>query len=74
MKLNYKLLALPIVVLIGLIYISFLFSSEVENLKKKIDNVYFGNFIPTHKLHIIKNEYNNIMNNPSHLITSKNIN
>jgi len=50
-------------VLISLVYISFLFSSEIERLKSKIDNIYFGNFIPVHKLHTIKQEYNKIIVN-----------
>lgn len=61
MKVNYKLFALPILVLIALVYISFLFSSEIDRLKKQIDNIYFGNFIPVHRLHIIKEEYKNII-------------
>ena len=63
MKINYKLFTLPIMVLISLVYISFLFSSEIDRLKNKIDNIYFGNFIPVHKLHIIKEEYNKIILN-----------
>jgi len=63
MKINYKLFMLPIMVLISLVYISFLFSSEIERLKSKIDNIYFGNFIPVHKLHTIKQEYNKIIVN-----------
>lgn len=63
MAINYKLFALPLIVLFLLVYMSFVFSSEVERLKEKIDNIYFGNFIPVHKLHIIKEEYNNIIVN-----------
>jgi len=73
MKFNYKLLALPVIVLIALLYISFLFSSEIDRLKKQIDNIYFGNFIPVHKLHIIKEEYKNIINNKKNFSRSKNI-
>lgn len=73
MKLNYKLLALPIIVLIGLVYISFLFSSEMEKLKNQIDNIYFGNFIPVHKLHIIKDEYKNLIHQPKKITKSKRI-
>ena len=73
MKLNYKLLALPIIVLVALVYISFLFSSEIEKLKNQIDNIYFGNFIPVHKLHIIKSEYKNLINKPTEIVKSKNI-
>ena len=73
MKFNYKLLALPVIVLIALLYISFLFSSEIDRLKKQIDNIYFGNFIPVHKLHIIKQEYKNIINNETPYDVSKQV-
>ncbi|MEA3553542.1 MAG: GGDEF domain-containing protein [Campylobacterota bacterium] len=61
MKLNLKLLAAPFVILLSLFYISFIFSSEIDRLKKEIDNIYFGNFIPVHKLHIILEKYNEII-------------
>jgi len=73
MKINYKLFALPIIVLLALLYISFMFSSEIDRLKKQIDNIYFGNFIPVHKLHIIKEEYKNIINDNMNYIKSKNV-
>jgi diguanylate cyclase (GGDEF)-like protein len=73
MKINYKLFSLPIKVLISLVYISFLFSGEVDRLKKQIDNIYFGNFIPVHKLHTIKEEYKNILNDEFHYNQGKNI-
>jgi len=73
MKINYKLFTLPIIVLISLVYISFLFSSEIERLKNKIDNIYFGNFIPVHKLHTIKEEYNKIIINSKNYSHSKEI-
>lgn len=73
MKINYKLFLLPIMVLISLVYISFLFSSEIERLKNKIDSIYFGNFIPVHKLHTIKEEYNKIIVDPRSFNNSKKI-
>jgi diguanylate cyclase (GGDEF)-like protein len=73
MKINYKLFTLPIIVLLSLVYISFLFSSEIDRLKNKIDNIYFGNFIPVHKLHTIKEEYNKIIANPKRYNESKKI-
>ncbi|MEA3512439.1 MAG: diguanylate cyclase [Campylobacterota bacterium] len=73
MKTSYKLFTLPIIVLVGLIYISFLFSSEIERLKKQTDNIYFGNFVPVYKLYIIKEEYSNILNNSTNLNISKEI-
>ncbi len=71
MKFNHKLLAIPILVLISLVYISFLFSSEIQRLKYQIDNIYFGNFIPVHKLHIIKEEYKNIIYNSKNFKSNK---
>ena len=73
MKINYKLFMLPIMVLVSLVYISFLFSSEIDRLKNKIDNIYFGNFIPVHKLHMIKEEYNKIIITPKAFNSSKKI-
>jgi len=73
MKINYKLFTLPIIVLLSLVYISFLFSSEIDRLKNKIDNIYFGNFIPVHKLHIIKEEYKKIILDPKSYNKSKKI-
>lgn len=73
MNLNYKLMALPLIVLVALLYISFLFSSEIDKLKAQIDNIYFGNFIPVHKLHIIKEEYKNIIYDKTRLKESKKI-
>lgn len=73
MKINYKLFTLPIMVLISLVYISFLFSSEIDRLKNKIDNIYFGNFMPVHKLHIIKEEYGKIISNSKSYNTSRKI-
>ncbi len=73
MKINYKLFALPVIVLLSLLYISFMFSGEIDRLKKQIDNIYFGNFIPVHKLHIIKEEYKNIINDNTHYNRGKEI-
>ena len=73
MKVNYKLFALPIIVLLSLLYISFMFSGEIDRLKKQIDNIYFGNFVPVHKLHIIKEEYKNIINNSTNYARSRDV-
>ena len=71
MQFNIKLLAAPFIVLISLFYISFLFSSEIDRLKKEIDNIYFGNFIPVHKLHIILEKYNEIIHNGTTIKSNK---
>ncbi len=73
MKLNFKLLAAPFVVLISLFYMSFLFSSEIDRLKKEIDNIYFGNFVPVHKLHIILEKYNEVLDDHNILKYDKKI-
>ena len=72
MKFNYKLLAIPIVVLTSLVYISFLFSSEIQRLKYQIDNIYFGNFVPVHKLHMIKEGYKDTIYNYKNYEKNKN--
>ena len=73
MKYNLKLLAAPFVILLSLFYISFIFSSQIDRLKKEIDNTYFGNFIPVHKLHVILEKYNEIIYNDALFIYNKNI-
>jgi diguanylate cyclase (GGDEF)-like protein len=73
MKYDFKLFTLPVIVLAALIYISFLFSSEITKLKDQIDNIYFGNFVPVHKLHNIKHEYQNIIQDQINYGSSKEI-
>jgi diguanylate cyclase (GGDEF)-like protein len=36
----------------------------VDKLKKQIDSIYFGNFVPAHKLHSILNDYTQIIYTP----------
>ena len=73
MKNNIKLFIAPFIILLSLFYISFIFSSQIEKLKKELDNTYFGNFIPVHKLHIILEKYNEIIYDNSTLIFNKRI-
>ncbi|MEA2049332.1 MAG: GGDEF domain-containing protein [Campylobacterota bacterium] len=61
MKFNYKLLSIPIIVLISLFYVNYIFSSQIESLKKQVDNIYFGNFIPLSRLHNIHKSYQDIL-------------
>jgi len=60
-NINFKLIILPIVIIIAMIGLSFIFSKKIHNLKKQIDLIYFGNFIPIHKLHTIKSVYVDII-------------
>ncbi len=54
---NIKLIILPIVIIISMIVLSFIFSQKIQLLKKEIDLIYFGNFVPNHKLNLIKKDY-----------------
>jgi diguanylate cyclase (GGDEF)-like protein len=56
-----KLLLLVFTVLSTLILSSFLFNSQIDMLKKQIDNIYFGNLIPIVKLQIIADNYKEIV-------------
>ena len=55
-----KLLLLVSVALATLMLSSFLFNSQIDGLKKQIDNIYFGNLIPIVKLQIIADNYKEI--------------
>ena len=48
-----KLIILVCTALITLIFSSLLFNTQIDNLKKQVDNIYFGNLIPIVKLQII---------------------
>ena len=52
-----KLLMLVCTVLGTLIVSALLFYSQIEQLKKQIDNIYFGNLIPIIKLQIISDNF-----------------
>lgn len=67
---NIKLIILPIIVIISMIVLSFVFSQKIQILKKEIDLIYFGNFVPNHKLNIIKSDYLKIIH--SNKITNSN--
>ena len=58
---NIKFLILPVIIIAALLLSSFMFYSQINKLKDQIDNIYFGNFIPIHKLHIIKDNYRNLI-------------
>jgi len=69
--LNSKLIILPIFVIIAMIGLSFLFSQKIELLKKEIDNIYFANFLPVHKLHSIKESYIRLIQTRRYLTKEK---
>lgn len=61
-NITYKLMILPIVIIISMVVLSFLFSQKIQILKKEVDLIYFGNFVPVDKLHNIKEKYIHIIN------------
>ena len=58
---TFKLILLVLVVLFALISASLLFNSQIDKLKKQIDNLYFGNFVPIVKLQNIQDNYKTII-------------
>ena len=70
---DIKLLILPIIVIISILILSFIFSQKIQILKKEVNLIYFGNFTPINKLHIIKEQYINLINNPTDISEYKQI-
>jgi len=68
---NKKLLILPIVIVVSLLFSSFLFFNQIDKLKKQIDGLYFGTFLPIHKLHKVVNTYEQIINQEALTIKNK---
>ncbi len=57
----FKFLIFPLIILISLLLSSIIFYSQIDKLRKQIDTIYFGNFIPIHKLHRIVDNYKEII-------------
>ena len=57
----FKFMIFPIIILIALLLASTIFYSQIDKLRKQIDTIYFGNFIPIHKLHTIVHNYKEII-------------
>lgn len=57
----FKLVTLVLVVIFAIIGASLLFNSQIDNLKKQIDKIYFGNFVPVVKLEKILDNYRSII-------------
>jgi diguanylate cyclase (GGDEF)-like protein len=58
---TFKLIVLVTIVLLALISATFMFNSQIDKLKKQIDNIYFGNFVPVVKLENILDNYRKII-------------
>jgi diguanylate cyclase (GGDEF)-like protein len=49
-----------VVILGSLIISSLIFNEQIRNLKKQVDNIYFGNFVPLQKLERVVQDYKDI--------------
>ena len=58
---KFKLGALSVIILLSLLTSSFIFNSQIDKLKKRIDYIYFGNYIPVLKLHTIEESYTDLI-------------
>lgn len=58
---SFKLGILSIIVIFSLIASSFLFNSQIDKLKDRIDYIYFGNYVPVLKLHNIEENYQDLI-------------
>ncbi len=58
---SFKLGVLSFIILASLFISSFMFNSQIDKLKKQIDYIYFGNYIPVLKLHSIEENYNDLI-------------
>ncbi|WP_164968096.1 diguanylate cyclase domain-containing protein [Arcobacter sp. CECT 8986] len=58
---SFKLAILVTIVILALISASFVFNSQIDKLKKQIDNIYFGNFVPMITLDIVLKNYQTII-------------
>ncbi len=58
---SFKLTILVTIIIIILISASFLFNSQINKLKKQIDKIYFGDFVPLITLDLILKNYRTII-------------
>ncbi len=58
---SFKLTILVTIIILTLISASFLFNSQIDKLKKQIDGIYFGNFVPLITLDLVLKNYQTII-------------
>ena len=58
---SFKLMVLLITIIITLVTASFLFNNQIDKLKRQIDNIYFGNFVPVLNLQNIVLDYKDMV-------------
>jgi diguanylate cyclase (GGDEF)-like protein len=64
---GFKLMMLLITIILTLVVASLLFNKQIDVLKRQIDSIYFGNFMPVLKLNNVANSYKDLIiciNNP----------
>ena len=58
---SFKLSVLSVIILLSLLTSAFMFNSQIDKLKKRIDYIYFGNYIPVLKLHTLDETYKGLI-------------
>lgn len=58
---SFKLIMLLLIMILTLVSASFLFNKQIDKLKKQIDIIYFGNFVPVLKLNTVVNSYKDLI-------------
>lgn len=58
---GFKLSILTIIILLSLFTSAFMFNSQIDKMKKRIDYIYFGNYIPVLKLHTLDDLYEDLI-------------
>lgn len=58
---SFKLAALSVIIILSLFTSSFMFNSQIDKLKKNIDYIYFGNYVPVLKLYSIEENYKDLI-------------
>ncbi|WP_321315727.1 GGDEF domain-containing protein [Halarcobacter sp.] len=60
-SLSFKLGVLIVIILLSLFTSAFMFNSQIDKLKKRIDYIYFGNYIPVLKLHTLDDLFSDLI-------------
>lgn len=58
---SFKLGALTVIIILSLFTSSLMFNSQIDKLKKHIDYIYFGNYVPVLKLYSIEEDYKDLI-------------
>ncbi len=58
---SFKLGVLSTIIILSLFISSFMFNSQIDKLKRNIDYIYFGNYVPVLKLYSIEEDYKDLI-------------